>query len=212
MSNIKLFRLALIGAALVHLYVFSPAYGQQQQDEPSAAAIAVNEVKKAESKTSGKANAETKKEKELRPERTSAAKLNADKITSFFVRDNDSNRIQLSMLVAYKAELAQSVRAIVGQRVTPLVFSISTLPNRIVSFDPAQLRFEQKGRIWKPETGKQSADVMALEENGVFGGKIADGEIHQGVILLPAWFDPQAPITLRYGDFHYLAKFALLEK
>lgn len=212
MSNIKLFRLALIGALLVYAYTYSPSYSQQEQGEPSAATIAVNEMKKAESKTSGDANAGAKKEKEARAERLSAAKLNSDKITSFFVRDNDSNRIQLSMLVAYKPELAQSVRAIVRQRVTPLVFSISTLPNRIVSFDPGLLRFEQKGRIWKPETGKNSPDVMALEENGAFGGKIADGEIHQGVILLPAWFDPQVPITLRYGDFHYLAKFAQLEK
>jgi hypothetical protein len=135
-------------------------------------------------------------------------KIETDKITSFFVRANDSKRIQLTMLVAYKAELSKAVRQIVGQNVTPLVFSVSTLPNRSVDFDPTLLRFEQRGRSWQPQLNEKVMDILPLDENEKFGGKVSDGEVHQGIVLLPAWFDPKAPITLRYGDFHYLARFA----
>ncbi|MDZ7288638.1 MAG: hypothetical protein ONB44_03720 [candidate division KSB1 bacterium] len=139
-------------------------------------------------------------------------KIEADKITSFFVRANDSKRIQLSMLVAYKPELTEAVRQMFGQTVTPLVFSVSTLPNRAVEFDPAKLRFEQGGRIWQPEVSKNTVSILPLDENAKFGGMVTDSQVHQGIVLLPAWIDPQQPITLRYGDFHYLAKFADLQK
>jgi hypothetical protein len=129
-----------------------------------------------------------------------------DKVTSFFVRANDSKRIQLSMLIACKEEFTQAVRALVGEKVTPLLFSVSTLPNRTVYFDPSLLRFEQRGRIWQPSTDSAAMDMLPLEEIEPFGGKLSEGQVQQGVILLPAWFDPQAPITVRYGGFHYLAK------
>jgi hypothetical protein len=135
-------------------------------------------------------------------------KIEGDKITSFFVRANDSKRIQLSMLVAYKAELTEAVRQIFGQKVTPLVFSVSTLPNRSVQFDPTQLRFEQRGRIWQPESGDNAADFLPLDEDAKFGGTVTDGQVHQGIVLLPAWINPKEPVTVRYGDFHYLARFA----
>jgi len=135
-------------------------------------------------------------------------KMETDKITSFFVRANDSKRIQLSMLVVYKTDLAVAIQKMYGQKMTPLVFSVSTFPNRQVAFDPAKLRFEQRGRIWHPETGQNSADILPLDDNAKFGGVVTDSEVHQGIVLLPAWINPQAPITLRYGDFHYLATFA----
>jgi hypothetical protein len=138
-------------------------------------------------------------------------KIEADKITSFFVRANDSKRIQLSMLVAYKPEFAEAVQQMVGQKVTPLVFSVSTLPNRQVEFNPAKLRFEQRGRAWQPEADKDVLDVLPLDENAKFGGLVTDREVHQGVVLLPAWMNPKEPITLHYGDFHYLARFADLQ-
>ncbi len=138
-------------------------------------------------------------------------KIEADKITSFFVRANDSKRIQLSMLVAYKPEFADAVQQMVGQKVTPLVFSVSTFPNRRVEFDPAKLRFEQRGRIWQPDASKDVLEVLPLDENAKFGGLITDREVHQGVVLLPAWMNPKEPITLHYGDFHYLARFADLQ-
>jgi hypothetical protein len=137
-----------------------------------------------------------------------AAKLEANKIISFFVRANDSKRIQLSILVTYKEEFTQAVRQLTGERVTPLLFSVSTLPNRTRYFDPALLRFEQRGRSWQPNPARNAIDIWPWEEGEVFGGVLSDTQVHQGVILLPEWFDPQAPITLRYGDFHYLARFA----
>lgn len=134
-------------------------------------------------------------------------KLAAEQITSFFIRANDSKRIQLSVLVTYKKEFADAVQQLVQEKVTPLVFSVSTLPNRTVNFDPALLRFEQRGRIWQPNAHKNSTDVWPLEEGGHFGGVINDSQVQQGVILLPKWFEPETPITIRYGDFHYLARF-----
>jgi len=135
-------------------------------------------------------------------------KMETDKITSFFVRANDSKRIQLSMLVAYKAELAAAIQKMYGQKVTPLVFSVSTFPNRHVEFDPAKLRFEQRGRIWHPEKNSDAVHILPLDDNAKFGGVVTDGDVHQGIVLLPAWMNPQEPITLRYNDFHYLATFA----
>jgi hypothetical protein len=135
-------------------------------------------------------------------------KMESDKITSFFVRANDSKRIQLSMLVVYKAELAAAIRKMYDQKVTPLVFSVSTFPNRQVAFDPAKLRFEQCGRIWHPGGDQDAVDILPLDDNAKFGGLVIDGEVHQGIVLLPAWMNPKEPITLRYGDFHYLATFA----
>jgi len=137
-----------------------------------------------------------------------AKRVECDKITSFFVHANDSKRIHLSMLVTYKQEFIQAVRTMLEEKVTPLLFSVSTLPNRTTHFEPTLLRFEQRGRIWQPKGLKDSIDIWPLEEGNPFGGTLSDSEIHQGVILLPEWFDPHAPITVRYGDFHYLAKFA----
>jgi len=134
-------------------------------------------------------------------------KIAAEPITSFFIRANDNKRIQLSVLVTYKKEFTDAVRKLVQENVTPLLFSVSTLPNRTVNFDPALLRFEQRGRAWQPNGLKNSIDVWPLEEGGQFGGIVTDGKIQQGVILLPEWFDPRTPITVRYGDFHYLARF-----
>jgi hypothetical protein len=134
-------------------------------------------------------------------------KLETDKITSFFVPADAGRMIQLSMLVTYTAEFTRVVRELLGEEVTPLLFSVSTLPSRTVTFDPTRLHFEQYGRVWHPRLASDPIEFLALNESSRFGGDLSDGEVHQGVILLPAWFDPQAPITLRYGDFHYLACF-----
>lgn len=136
-----------------------------------------------------------------------ARKLEANKITSLFVRANDSRRIQFSILITYKDEFTQAVRKLIGEEVTPLLFSVSTLPTRTAHFEPALLRFEQRGRSWQPSPERNAIDIWPWEEGGPFGGTLTDAQVHQGVILLPAWFDPQTPITLRYGDFHYLARF-----
>ena len=136
-----------------------------------------------------------------------ARKLETNKIISLFVRANDSNRIQFSILITYKNEFTQAVRSLIGEEVTPLLFSVSTLPTRTANFDPALLRFEQRGRSWQPSPERNAIDVWPWEEGGTFGGILTDTRPQQGVILLPAWFDPQTPITLRYENFHYLARF-----
>lgn len=136
-----------------------------------------------------------------------AKKLATEQITSFFIRANDSKRIQLSVLVTHKKEFTDAVRKLVQENVTPLLFSVSTLPNRTANFEPALLRFEQRGRVWQPNGLKNSIDIWPAEEGGRFGGAVSESQVHQGVILLPESFDPTAPITVRYGDFHYLARF-----
>ena len=130
-----------------------------------------------------------------------------EKITSIFVRNNDSKQIKLSMLVSHKDELTNSVRELVKKHVTPLVFSVSVLPNRSTVFEPKLLRFSQNGKTWIPKIQGSKTDVILLEEDGKFGGAIADGDIHQGMVLLPAWFSPTSLISVHYGDFHYLAQF-----
>jgi hypothetical protein len=147
------------------------------------------------------------KKKAAREPLAPARKLETNKITSLFVRTNDSNRIQFSILITYKDEFTRAVRELIGEEVTPLLFSVSTLPNRTAHFEPALLRFEQRGRSWQPSPERSAIDIWPWEEGGTFGGTLTDTQVQQGVILLPEWFDPQAPITLRYGDFHYLARF-----
>jgi hypothetical protein len=51
-------------------------------------------------------------------------------------------------------------------------------------------------------------EVLPLDERAKFGGLVTNCEAHQGLVLLPAWMNPKEPITLRYGDFHGVARFA----
>lgn len=130
----------------------------------------------------------------------------ADHITSFFVRDAETRRIVLSVLVAHNFELTQFVRKLTGEAVTPLVFSVSILPGRHGFFDPYLLSFEQNGKIWKPSP-EELHDFMPLTADTPFGGDISEGEVHQGVVFVPAWFDPEAPITVQYGHYRSLTRF-----
>lgn len=217
MKTRTIFRRAVIsGCVIAAAQVFSFQTATAVQREEGAPAntsnltlIAANLNVAAPAKASGAAKPEIPLTKPVdRVPTVSLKKMETDKITSFFVRANDSKRIQLSMLVVYKAELAAAIQKMYGQKVTPLVFSVSTFPNRQVNFDPAKLRFEQGGRIWTPESGKAAVNILPLDDNAKFGGVVSDGEVHQGIVLLPAWMNPQEPITLRYNDFHYLATFA----
>lgn len=137
----------------------------------------------------------------------SSSKIERNKITSFFVHAANSKRIQFSVLVVHQQEFTDSVRKLLGESLTPLLLSVSTLPNRTVQFEPSLFCFEQHGRLWQPDPTREALDVWPLEEGTPFGGVIADGQVHQGVILLPEWFDSRQPITVRYGNFHYLARF-----
>jgi hypothetical protein len=208
----KFFRRGFISIGLcmmILLTTTSPTRSRQAQPVhyTSAELVAKKEKEEiSEPASSPRKNASTK-EADLIPSFPSR-KTETDKITSIFVQANDSKRIQFSILVACKREFTQAVRELFGENVTPLLLSVSTLSLRKVIFDPARLRFEQRGRIWQPDSSRRALDVWPLEAGARFGGPITDGEIQQGVILLPEWFNPQAPITVRYGDFHYLARFA----
>lgn len=216
MKTRTIFRCAVIGSCVTAAQMFSFQTAIAVQKEEGAPANTANTMLMAANlKVANPANERgtTKLEIPLtkpvdRIPTVSLKKMETDKITSFFVRANDSKRIQLSMLVVYKAELATAIQKMYGQKVTPLVFSVSTFPNRQIDFDPAKLRFEQRGRVWDPESEKAAVNILPLDDHTKFGGVVSDGEVHQGIVLLPAWMNPQEPITLRYNDFHYLATFA----
>lgn len=217
MKTRTIFRQAVIGswvAAAAQIFSFTAAFAMQNTEgAPANTSNAM--LMAANLKVANPANERGTPQPEIpllkpvdRVPTVSLKKMATDKVTSFFVRANDSKRIQLSMLVVYKTELATAIQKMYGQKVTPLVFSVSTFPNRQVNFDPAKLRFEQRGRIWNPESEKAAVNILPLDDNTKFGGVVSDGEVHQGIVLLPAWMNPQEPITLRYNDFHYLATFA----
>ncbi len=217
MKTRTIFRRAVIGscvATAAQIFSFTAAFAMQNTE--SAPANTSNAMLMAANlKVANPANERGTTQPEIpllkpvdRVPTVSLKKMATDKVTSFFVRANDSKRIQLSMLVVYKTELSTAIQKMYGQKVTPLVFSVSTFPNRQVNFDPAKLRFEQRGRVWNPESEKAAVNILPLDDNTKFGGVVSDGEVHQGIVLLPAWMNPQEPITLRYNDFHYLATFA----
>lgn len=217
MKTRTIFRQAVIGswvATAAQIFSFTAAFAMQNTEgAPANTSSAM--LMAANLKVANPANERGTPQPEIpllkpvdRVPTVSLKKMATDKVTSFFVRANDSKRIQLSMLVVYKTELATAIQKMYGQKVTPLVFSVSTFPNRQVNFDPAKLRFEQRGRVWNPESEKAAVNILPLDDNTKFGGVVSDGEVHQGIVLLPAWMNPQEPITLRYNDFHYLATFA----
>jgi hypothetical protein len=218
MRIIKRVRHKLLGAAfglcLLCLFAY-PVSSMQDESAPEAnqnspyLSATVNGQRHGSAASSVAAPARTKSSNSAdRVSMKTIGEIGADKITSFFVRTNDSKRIQLSMLVAYKAEFTRAVRELTGLKVTPLLFSITTLPGRTVDFDPSRLCFEQRGRAWQPSAKSASVEIITLHEGERFGGTLTDGQVQQAVILLPEWFDPNIPITFRYGDFHYLARFA----
>src|SRR5574342_1052903 len=152
MKTRTIFRQAVIGGCIIAVaQMFSWRIAIAMQKEENAKAGASTPVLIAVNTNAAAAANEpkiTKRENPLarpvdRLPVVNLKKMETDKITSFFVRANDSKRIQLSMLVVYKAELAVAIQKMYGQKMTPLVFSVSTFPNRRVDFDPTKLCFEQ---------------------------------------------------------------------
>lgn len=202
MNTVKILQYILVSMVVIAILQCSPfSIVKNASAQPEPQLVAANSVLTARAKKSATPKVD-------RLPAVSPQKIKTEKITSFFVRINDSKRIELSMLVVYEEDFAESVRAMIGQKITPLVFSVSTLSNRTVDFDPTLLRFEQHGHAWQPQAAGNTIDFLPMEEGGKFGGAITGKQVQQGVILLPAVFDPQTPITLRYGNFHYLARFA----
>lgn len=198
---------ALIMTFALLLSAPSLTSSQQATDENGSASAAIAATTAPTKVNAPEVQLNQSSAEEERTAIVAAQTVEKDKITSFFVRASESKRIQLSMLVAYRDELAHAVQDLIGEKVTPLVFSVSTLPNRKVYFDPALLFFEQNGHVWQPQVSGSGLDVLPLEDGAAFGGTLVNGELHQGVILLPDWFNASEPIMLRYEDFHYLARF-----
>jgi hypothetical protein len=200
----------VIGISVIILASTAPVDGRQLEQFyfESSNAAAATKIKNNTTASTRPLKNKSAPEKTTSRSLIPAQKNAPNKITSFFIRANDSKRIQLSIIVACQQELTNTVRQLFGENVTPLLFSVATLPNRTVVFDPTLFCFEQKGRVWQPNHFKNALDILPAEENGRFGGTLTESEVHQGVILLPEWFDAQAPITLRYKEFRYLARFA----
>jgi len=123
---------------------------------------------------------------------------NSQKITSFFIKSAENQPVKLTMLIAFSEKITETVRQIVKHDVTPLICSVSSLPLESTEFRPDMLQFQQGQHVWSPVMNETSWDVFPLGRNAAFGGIIEDSQIHQGVILLPAWFDVNKPINVTY--------------
>ncbi len=126
--------------------------------------------------------------------------LKKEGITAYIVRDSSLNTIKLTMLIGHNPTLTRRIQKMVGRKVTPLIFSVSTLPGQSTYFNPVNLRFYQDGREWSPDSAALDSSIIMLEEKGRFGGVLHGGETHQAVILLPGWFNPSKSIIVHYDD------------
>lgn len=120
------------------------------------------------------------------------------KINSFFIKSAENRPVKFTMLIAFSERLARSVQKIVNNNVTPLICSVASLPLESTEFQPEQLQFQQGRYVWSPKMDATSWDAFPLGKNMAFGGIIEDSQVHQGVILLPAWFDVNKPINVIY--------------
>ena len=131
-------------------------------------------------------------------EQQSGRRIKKDGITAYIVRDAETNSISLTMLIAHNSKLAHRIEKMVKRDVLPLTFSVSTLPGTSTYFDPTALVFEQEGKTWSPDSSALDSCVVILQARGKFGGLIRGGETQQAVILLPSWFNIDAPLYVRY--------------
>ena len=123
------------------------------------------------------------------------------KITSLFVRSSEKNSIDLTMLIAYNRNITSAARSLTNGKVTPLIFSVSTMPFVETNFQPSDFSFEQDGYRWSPQSNDNAFDMFPLGENASFGGNLTENDIQQGVILLPGTFDVNKPIKITYKNF-----------
>jgi len=128
-------------------------------------------------------------------------KTSDNKVTSLFVRSAGKGSIELTMLIAYSRSITATTRKILNEEKTPLIFSVSALPLMSAEFNPENLTFVQNERSWSPQLSESAQDIFPLGKKGNFGGIINETQVHQGVILLPAWFDLTKPIIIKYKNF-----------
>lgn len=122
-------------------------------------------------------------------------------ITPLFIRSSQKGHIDLTMLIAYDQRISKLANEIIHKAVTPLIFSVSTMPFVNDNFEPESLVFEQNSKKWSPSNHPDTIDMFPIEDDVPFGGPISDTQIHQGVIMLPAWFDVNLPIEINYKNF-----------
>lgn len=127
-------------------------------------------------------------------------------INSLFVKHDGSGPIAMIVLVAHSDELTRPVQEITQTKQTPLILSVSTLPLGEVDFNPGAIEFEQDNKVWQPDLNS-GKDVFPLNAGLRFGGVINDGQIQQGVVLLPEWFDVHRPLIIRYLNSQRLLRF-----
>ena len=122
-------------------------------------------------------------------------------ITPLFIRSSQKGHIDLTMLIAYDQRITRMAKEIINKAVTPLIFSVSTMPFVTDNFQPESLSFEQNGKKWSPSNHPDTIDMFPIENDVPFGGPISDTQIYQGVIMLPSWFDIKLPIEINYKNF-----------
>ena len=125
-------------------------------------------------------------------------------ITPLFIRSSQKGSIDLTMLIAYDKKISKLTEKLLNKSVFPLIFSVSTMPFIEINFQPQCLVFEQNGRRWSPNNSNSSFDMFPLDENLPFGGRIDGNQLHQGVVLLPGWFDMSQPIKIAYKNYRKL--------
>jgi len=122
-------------------------------------------------------------------------------VTPLFIRSNSDGKLDLTMLIAYDKRIVNVAKQIINKPVTPLVFSVSTMPFVEMNFHPEWLVFEQNGKRWSPSKNPDNIDMFPLDEGTPFGGQITETQLHQGIILLPGWFDITKQIKINYKNF-----------
>lgn len=122
-------------------------------------------------------------------------------ITPLFIRSSQKGHIDLTMLIAYDQRITSLAKEIINKSVIPLIFSVSTMPFVNDNFAPESLVFEQNGKKWSPSNHPDTIDMFPIEDEVPFGGPISDTQIHQGVIMLPGWFDINLPVEINYKNF-----------
>jgi hypothetical protein len=122
-------------------------------------------------------------------------------ITPLFIRSTPKGHIDLTMLIAYDQRISNLAKEIMNKAVIPLIFSVSTMPFVNDNFEPTSLVFEQNGKRWSPSNHADTIDMFPIDEDTPFGGPISDTQIHQGVVMLPSWFDINLPIEINYKNF-----------
>ena len=126
------------------------------------------------------------------------------KVTSLFIRSSKENSIDLTMLIAYNEILTKTARTLTKHKVTPLIFSVSSMPFIETHFDPASVCFEQDSVRWFPKADESAFDMFPLGDDTNFGGVLNDSELQQGVVLLPGIFDVSKPLKITYKNFKKL--------